>query len=160
VWRSGERYGLFRREKQYPSRLYLSGKVIRLASNSEPNGFRGPSRCTTAPSPPVLPGYLERQIAKWEPDRRAAFLSRLQRMEQRECELKREAMAAVRAIVDGRQLRVDDGLQAQLSFVDARLQGLDGRRDCLGLFALKLVGPLTAGVREAAAAIAPWFARP
>ena len=100
VWRRGEEYGLFRRERQCPSRLYLSGKVIRLTSNPESNRCRGRNRCTAASSPPILPGYLDRQIAKWEPGQRVSFLSRLDRQERWGRKLKRDAMAAARAIVD------------------------------------------------------------
>jgi hypothetical protein len=106
VWRRGEHYRLFLRVNQFPSRLYLSGKVIRLINNLESNGCTAPSRCTTASSSLVLPGYIERQIAKWEPDRRAVFLGRLKRTKQRAFELQRDAMAAVREIMDQDERRL------------------------------------------------------
>jgi len=71
VWRVGEGHSLFRRDKQFPSRLYLCGKVIRTVNNLEQNGCETSSRCTTDSSSFVLPGYLARQMAKWKPEKRA-----------------------------------------------------------------------------------------
>lgn len=102
VWRLGESHGLFRRDPQCPLRLYLAGRVPRRASNLPSGGPDGSSRCTTASSRIVLPSYVERQIAKWDPDRRRAFLERIQIEEQWAREMKRDAMAAVRAVVDQR----------------------------------------------------------
>jgi hypothetical protein len=109
VWRRGEEHGMFRRETRFPSRLYLNGKVTRRSTAVKSNGCGDLSRCTTASSPLVLPRYIERHIAKWEPDRRAAFLARGERIEQWGREIERDAMAAARAIKDQRK----DGLFAE-----------------------------------------------
>jgi hypothetical protein len=103
VWRLGEAYGLFRREKQNGARLYLNGKVTRRTSHSQSDGCRGPSRCTTASSRLVLPRYVQRQLAKLDPNRHCDFLDRIQIERQRGRQMVRDAMADVRAIVDQRE---------------------------------------------------------
>jgi hypothetical protein len=121
VWRLGEGHGLFRREKQNPSRLYLNGKVTRRTSDLLSYGSSGPSRCTTASSLFVLPRYVERQLAMLEPDRRRNFLDRIQLEKQWARQMERDAMASVRAIVDQRQ----EGLFAEFGL--CRMRGTKRR---------------------------------
>ena len=100
VWRAGEGHGLFRREKQFPSRLYLSGKVIRRASHSSSDEYGKVGRCTTDSSSFVLPGYLDRQMARWKPERRTAAVARLARRHQWKELVMRDGVSALREITE------------------------------------------------------------
>ena len=112
VWRLGESHGLCRRDKQFPKRLYLCGKVKRRTSTPKSDRCEHSSRCTPDFSF-VLPGFLERQMADWEPERRAATVARLERQHQWKDLVMRDGVAALRAITeqhDDRLLR-DLGLE-------------------------------------------------
>jgi hypothetical protein len=100
VWRVGEGHGLFRRDKQFPSRLYLSGKVTRRTSKLESDGCGKFSRCTPVSSSFALPSYLDRQMANWEPERRAAVVLRMQRQHRWKELVMRDGVAALREITE------------------------------------------------------------
>ena len=81
VWRHGESHGLCRRDKHFPSRLYLCGKVKRRISTAKSDGCERSGRCTPDYSF-VPPKSLERQMVDWGAERRAATVARLERQHQ------------------------------------------------------------------------------
>jgi hypothetical protein len=115
VWRVGEGHGLFRREKEFPSRLYLNGKVTRVSSGKESFEHGKRSRCTAGSSSFILPTYLVRQMANWRPERRDEALARLERQHHWKEMVMRDGVAALRAITEQRDERLlrDLGLEKQ-----------------------------------------------
>lgn len=106
VWRVGERHGLFRREKEFPSRMYLNGKVTRVSSRIESFEHRKRNRCTADCSPFVLPAYLVRQMANWRPQRRTEVEALLERQHHWKEMVMRDGVAALRAITEQRDDRL------------------------------------------------------
>jgi len=94
VWREGEALGLFRRDQNYPHRLYLSGDVPR---------FPQSEKRSRRESPPALSArYVQKQLAALEPAQRAKVMTEIRQTWQWEKQLIREATALVRAAAEQR----------------------------------------------------------